>query len=66
MMKSLIETGITSKDASKIIGVHSFVGQKAVVQSKRLSYPVLKEILKKSIEIDRKSKSSSVARIPRF
>ena len=60
-MKILIETGITSKDASKIIGVHSFVGQKAVVQSKRLSYPVLKEILKKSIEIDRKSKSSSVA-----
>ncbi len=60
-MKILIETGITSKDASKIIGVHPFVGQKAASKSKKISYKTLKIILDKSIEIDRKSKTISVA-----
>ena len=59
-IKILIETGLTSKNAGEILGIHSYVAKKSAVQAKEIDYKILKKILKKSIEVDRLSKSSSI------
>lgn len=58
-MKILTESGLTAKVASKTIGIHPYTGEKAYNQSKRINYEQLKKLMKVSIEVDKRSKSTS-------
>jgi len=59
-IKLLTESGLTAKVASKTIGIHPYAGEKAYKQSRNIDYSQLKELMKLSIEIDRRSKSTSI------
>lgn len=59
-MKILLNAGLTSKKSSTIIGMHPYAGQKTAKHCKRLDYKTLNTILEKSLEVDRRSKTTSV------
>lgn len=60
-MKILTESGLTAKVASKTIGIHPYTGEKAFNQSKRINYDQLKKLMSISIDIDKRSKSTSTS-----
>lgn len=59
-MKILTESGLTAKVASKTIGIHPYAGEKAYKQCRNINYSQLKKLMKLSIEVDRRSKSTSI------
>lgn len=59
-IKVLNDAGLTAKVASKTIGIHPFVGEKALKQSKIIDYKQLDRLLELSLEVDRRSKSTGI------
>lgn len=57
-IKILTESGLTAKVASKTIGIHPYTGEKAYNQSKKINYQQLKKLMRVSIDIDKRSKST--------
>jgi len=60
-VKLLTESGLTSKVASKTIGIHPYAGEKAYSQSKRINYQQLRKLMKLSIDTDKRSKSTGTS-----
>lgn len=59
-VKLLNDAGLTAKVASKTIGIHPFVGEKALNQSKVINYEQLDRLLELSLDVDRRSKSTGI------